>query len=116
MMRETFFKTSFRRPVMKTIQIIQQGDRWMAYFSDDQLLLPTPFSPRSRTKDEVKAKLQKINPDYIVSILKLTLLSLPKKLLAILALFGNNYQKENGKDLANSLYPARTRPAHCSSQ
>ncbi len=50
---------------MKTIRVIQQGDRWMAYFSDDHLLLPTPYSPRSRTKDEVKALLTKRNPGYI---------------------------------------------------
>lgn len=51
---------------METIKVIQQGDRFMAYFSDDQLLLPTPFSPRSRTIEEVRAILQKKNPDYIV--------------------------------------------------
>jgi hypothetical protein len=51
---------------MKTIKVIQQGDRWMAYFSDDKLLLPTPYSPQSRTLDEVKVLLQKRNPDHIV--------------------------------------------------
>lgn len=51
---------------MKTIKVIQQGDRFMAYFSDDKLLLPTPFSPRSRTIEEVKAELQQLNPDYLV--------------------------------------------------
>ena len=53
---------------MKTIKVIQQGDRFMAYFSDDQLLLPTPFSPNSRTIEEVKVKLQELNPDYVVSV------------------------------------------------
>ncbi len=53
---------------METIKIIEQGDRWMAYFSDDQLLLPTPFSPRSRTAEEVREVLQKRNPDCLVSI------------------------------------------------
>jgi hypothetical protein len=51
---------------MKTIKVIQQGKRWMAYFSDDGLLLPTPFSPLSRTIEDVKAKLQTLNPDYTV--------------------------------------------------
>ena len=51
---------------MKTIKVIQQGDRFMAYFSSDGLLLPTPFSPRSRTLEEVKAKLQERNPDHVV--------------------------------------------------
>ena len=52
---------------MKTIKIIEQGNRWMAYFSDDKSLLPTPFSPRSHTLAEVKTKLQTLNPDYIVT-------------------------------------------------
>ncbi len=51
---------------MKTIKIIEQGDRWMAYFSDDNELLPTPFSPRSTTLEEVKAKLMKLNPGFVV--------------------------------------------------
>ncbi len=51
---------------MKTIKIVLQGDRFMAYFSDDQLLLLTPFSPRSRTIEEVRAILQAKNPEYIV--------------------------------------------------
>ena len=49
---------------MKTIRVIEQGDRWMAYFSDDKEILPTPFSPRSRTKEEVEQKLQQLNPDH----------------------------------------------------
>lgn len=51
---------------MKTIKLIEQGDRWMAYFSDDQQLLPTPFSPRSRTRAEVTTILMERNPGYIV--------------------------------------------------
>lgn len=49
-----------------TIKVIQQGDRFMAYFSDDKLLLPTPFSPRSNTIEEVRVILQERNPDCIV--------------------------------------------------
>ncbi|KKM03662.1 hypothetical protein LCGC14_1772180 [marine sediment metagenome] len=52
---------------MKTIRIIQQGDRWMAYFSDDKLLLPTPFSPRSHTFEEVRSILMAKNSGYIVT-------------------------------------------------
>ncbi|KKN19404.1 hypothetical protein LCGC14_0946150 [marine sediment metagenome] len=51
---------------MKTIQVFQQGDRWMVYYSDDKLLLPTPFSPRSHTIEEVKTVLNKKNPEYLV--------------------------------------------------
>ncbi len=50
----------------KTIKVIEQGERFMAYFSDDQLLLPTPFSPRSRTEQEVIDILQAKNPDCVV--------------------------------------------------
>lgn len=52
---------------MKIIKVIQQGDRFMAYFSDDKLLLSTPFSPKSRSIEEVKAILQQKNPDYLVN-------------------------------------------------
>ncbi len=51
---------------MKTIKVIEQGERFMAYFSDDQELLPTPFSPRSRTIEEVKTILRERNPGYMV--------------------------------------------------
>lgn len=53
---------------MKTIKIIQQGDRYMAYASDDKLLLPTPFSPRSRPVEEVRQIIQSRNPEYLVII------------------------------------------------
>ena len=52
---------------MKTIRIILQGDRFMAYFSDDKLLLPTPFSPQSHTQEEVEALIQRKNLDHIVT-------------------------------------------------
>ncbi len=51
---------------MKTIKVIEQGDRFIAYFSDDKLIIPTPFSPRSRTEKEVITILQAKNPDYVV--------------------------------------------------
>ena len=51
---------------MKTIKLIEQGERWLAYFSDDQELLPTPFSPLSRSRQEVTEILMQRNPDYIV--------------------------------------------------
>ena len=53
--------------MLKTIKIFQQGDRWMSYQADIKLLLPTPFSPRSRSIDEVIEKIQRLNPDCIVS-------------------------------------------------
>lgn len=56
----------FKGQTMKTIKVILQGDRFMAYFSDDQLLLPTPFSPRSRSEQEVISILRAKNPDYMV--------------------------------------------------
>ena len=51
---------------MKTIEVIEQGDKFMAYFSDDKLLLPTPFSPKSRSKREVQAILQAKNPEHMI--------------------------------------------------
>lgn len=51
---------------MKTIKIIQQGNKFMAYFSDTRELIETPFLTGCYSKEEVQAITQKKNLDCIV--------------------------------------------------
>lgn len=52
---------------METIKIILQGDRYMAYFVADKLLLPTPFSPRQFAIEEVVELIRQKNPGCYVT-------------------------------------------------
>lgn len=52
----------------ETMTIIEQGSRWMCYSDVTRNLIPTPFSPQSRTAEDVRAIIQNLNPTSLVVI------------------------------------------------
>ena len=52
---------------MKTIKVIQQGNKFMVYFVNEKRLIESPLCPARFTQRQAEAKIQELNPDYYVS-------------------------------------------------